>query len=64
MSIEAFAVRLGLFIAVTLYAWFVIELLERWRTRKASESTDLRTDLALMKACMSHAGQQTRMMAD
>jgi hypothetical protein len=35
---QAFAVRLGLFIAVTLYAWFVIELLERWRTRRQSRS--------------------------
>ncbi len=30
----AFAVRLGLFVAVTYYAWLAIELLERWRVRR------------------------------
>ena len=32
---KAFAVRMSLFMAVTLYAWLAIDLLERWRTRKA-----------------------------
>ncbi|RLA38127.1 MAG: hypothetical protein DRR03_01275 [Gammaproteobacteria bacterium] len=31
---SAFAVRLGLFIAVTLYAWLAVYLLERWRKRR------------------------------
>jgi len=31
---KAFAVRLGLFVAVTLYAWLAIDLLERWRERR------------------------------
>ena len=30
----AFAVRMGLFVAVTLYAWFAIDLLERFRGRR------------------------------
>ena len=30
----AFAVRMGLFVAVTLYAWFAIFALEQWRTRR------------------------------
>jgi len=30
----AFAVRMGLFVAVTYYAWFAIELLERYRDRR------------------------------
>ena len=29
----AFAVRMGLFIGVTVYAWLAILLLERWRGR-------------------------------
>ena len=29
----AFAVRMGLFIAVTLYAWLAVVLLEDWRER-------------------------------
>ncbi len=32
---KAFAVRMSLFMAVTLYAWFAIDLLEQWRTRQA-----------------------------
>ena len=32
----AFAVRMGLFVAVTLYAWFAIDLLERFRTRRVA----------------------------
>ena len=31
---QAFMVRMGLFIAVTLYAWLAISLLEHWRTRR------------------------------
>ena len=30
---QAFAVRISLFVAVTLYAWFAIQLLEQWRIR-------------------------------
>ena len=31
---QAFAVRMGLFLAVTLYAWLAIDLLERFRSRR------------------------------
>ncbi len=33
---KAFAVRMGLFIAVTLYAWMAIYLLEQWRGRRTT----------------------------
>jgi hypothetical protein len=31
---QAFAVRMALFVAVTLYAWLAIHLLEQWRSRR------------------------------
>ncbi len=31
---QAFAVRMGLFVGVTFYAWFAIAVLERWRARR------------------------------
>jgi uncharacterized membrane protein YgaE (UPF0421/DUF939 family) len=41
---KAFAVRMSLFMAVTLYAWLAIELLERWKTRLgAAASAEVRT---------------------
>lgn len=36
---QAFAVRMGLFIAITVYAWAVIEALEHWRTRRQSQQS-------------------------
>jgi len=41
---QAFAVRFGLFVAVTLYAWLAIYLLEQWRTRQL-RNTDTSQDL-------------------
>lgn len=36
---QAFAVRMGLFVALTLYAWLAIRLLERWRTQTTVRTT-------------------------
>lgn len=38
---EAFAVRMGLFVAVTLYAWLAIELLELLRARRLGRCNDV-----------------------
>jgi hypothetical protein len=38
---EAFAVRMGLFICVTLYAWLAIVLLERWHLGSAESTQQL-----------------------
>ena len=40
---KAFAVRMGLFVAVTCYAWLAIDLLERYRARRVArrESSNL-----------------------
>jgi hypothetical protein len=35
---QAFVTRMALFVAVTLYAWSAISLLERWRTRRLDHS--------------------------
>ena len=35
---EAFAVRMGLFVGVTLYAWVAIVLIERWRANSVEPS--------------------------
>ena len=44
--VTAFAVRMSLFIAVTLYAWLAIWLLESWRGRRMRRS---RADLPLLE---------------
>jgi hypothetical protein len=44
--VTAFAVRMSLFVAVTLYAWLAIWLLESWRGRRMQRS---RTDLPLLE---------------
>jgi peptidoglycan/LPS O-acetylase OafA/YrhL len=36
---KAFMIRMALFIAVTLYAWLAIYLLERLRTRRLSRKS-------------------------
>jgi len=43
---EAFAVRMGLFICVTLYAWLAIALLERWHSGSANLQQRLATPAA------------------
>jgi len=40
----AFAVRMGLFIAVTLYAWLALEFLEYLRTRRARRAKSMRDE--------------------
>ena len=44
--VTAFAVRMSLFVAVTLYAWLAIWLLETWRGRRMQRS---RADLPLLE---------------
>ena len=44
--VTAFAVRMSLFVAVTLYAWLAIWLLESWRGRRMRRS---RADLPLLE---------------
>ncbi len=40
----AFAVRMGLFVAVTCYAWFAIDQLERYRARRLAQRAPLRSE--------------------
>jgi hypothetical protein len=39
--LDAFVTRMSLFVAVTLYAWFTVHVLERWRVRSVLRKTRL-----------------------
>ena len=40
---QAFAVRMGLFVMVTLYAWLTVWALEQWRQHSRSRATSSAT---------------------